>query len=64
MSTFEHRVCPATGLRIHRSAENLIKANAVTAIVFLAVGGLFGLMVALTRCPRYICSRPICSILC
>jgi cytochrome c oxidase subunit 1 len=51
MATFEHRVCPATGLRIHKSAENLIKANAVTAIVFLAVGGLFGLMVALTRWP-------------
>jgi len=52
MATFDHRVCPATGLRIHRSAENLIKANAVTAIVFLAVGGLFGLMVGLTRWPR------------
>ncbi|GMQ87653.1 MAG: b(o/a)3-type cytochrome-c oxidase subunit 1 [Gammaproteobacteria bacterium] len=51
MSDFNHRVCPATGLRIHKSAENLIKANAVTAIVFLAVGGLFGLMVALTRWP-------------
>jgi cytochrome c oxidase subunit 1 len=51
MSTFKHRVCPATGLRIHHSAENLIKANAVTAIIFLAVGGFFGLMVALTRWP-------------
>ena len=51
MSDFNHRVCPATGLRIHKSAENLIKANAVTAIVFLAVGGFFGLLVALTRWP-------------
>jgi len=51
MSNFTHRVCPATGLRIHRAAENLIKANAVTAIVFLAVGGFFGLLVALTRWP-------------
>jgi cytochrome c oxidase subunit 1 len=51
MSDFDHRVCPATGLRIHKSAENLIKANAVTAIVFLAVGGFFGLLVALTRWP-------------
>ncbi|MGD2055836.1 MAG: cbb3-type cytochrome c oxidase subunit I [Gammaproteobacteria bacterium] len=51
MSNFTHRVCPATGLRIHSAAENLIKANAVTAIVFLAVGGLFGLLVALTRWP-------------
>src|SRR5210317_736482 len=51
MSIFAHRVCPATGLRIHKSAENLIKANAVVAVVFLAVGGLFGLLVALTRWP-------------
>jgi len=51
MSDFNHRVCPATGLRICKSAENLIKANAVVAIVFLAVGGFFGLMVALTRWP-------------
>jgi cytochrome c oxidase subunit 1 len=51
MSDFIHRVCPATGLRIHKSAENLIKANAFVAIVFLAVGGLFGLLVALTRWP-------------
>ena len=45
------RVCPTTGLKIHLRAENLIKANAVAAVVFLAVGGLFGLMVALTRWP-------------
>ena len=51
MSDFNHRVCPATGLRIHKSAENLIKANAFVSIVFLAVGGLFGLLVALTRWP-------------
>ena len=45
------RVCPSTGLKIHRPAENLIKINAVVAVVFLAVGGLFGLMMALTRWP-------------
>ena len=45
------RICPSTGLKIHKPAENLIKANAVAAVVFLAVGGLFGLMVALTRWP-------------
>ncbi|NIM27495.1 MAG: cytochrome C oxidase subunit I [Gammaproteobacteria bacterium] len=45
------RTCPSTGLKIHRPAENLIKANAVAAVVFLTVGGLFGLMVALTRWP-------------
>ncbi len=47
----EFRTCSVTGLRIHLPAEKLIKINAVTAVVFLAVGGLFGLMVALTRWP-------------
>jgi cytochrome c oxidase subunit 1 len=45
------RTCPTTGLKVHRSAENLIKANAVAAVLFLALGGIFGLMVALTRWP-------------
>ncbi len=45
------RTCPATGLRVDLAAERLIKANAVMAVVFLAVGGLFGLLVALTRWP-------------
>jgi cytochrome c oxidase subunit I len=45
------RTCPTTGLKVDLSAERLIKANAVTAIVFLAVGGFFGLLVALTRWP-------------
>ncbi|HSD69802.1 MAG TPA: cbb3-type cytochrome c oxidase subunit I [Woeseiaceae bacterium] len=47
----QFRSCPTTGLRVERSAENLIKANAVAAVVFLAVGGFFGLLVALTRWP-------------
>lgn len=45
----QYRICQSTGLRVYKSAENLIKANAVVAVVFLAIGGLFGLMVALTR---------------
>ncbi len=45
----EFRICPTTGLKVHSAAEKLIKANAVVAVVFLAIGGLFGLMVALTR---------------
>ena len=45
----QYRICQTTGLRVYKSAENLIKANAVVAVVFLAVGGFFGLMVALTR---------------
>jgi cytochrome c oxidase subunit 1 len=46
------RVCPTTGLRVYSSAETLIKANAVVAVLFLAIGGLFGLGVALTRWPE------------
>lgn len=47
----DFRTCPTTGFRVHVVAERLIKANAVAAVVFLAIGGLFGLMVALTRWP-------------
>jgi cytochrome c oxidase subunit I len=47
----QFRTCPTTGLRIDLNAENLIKANAVTAVIFLTVGGFFGLLVALTRWP-------------
>lgn len=43
------RTCPDTGLKFHGPAENLIKANAVAAVVFLLVGGTFGLLVGLTR---------------
>ncbi len=45
------RTCPVTGLKIDLRAETLIKANAVAAVVFLAIGGFFGLLVALTRWP-------------
>jgi len=48
-SATEFRICPTTGLKVHSAAESLIKANAVVAVVFLAIGGLFGLTVALTR---------------
>src|SRR3989304_4678167 len=50
-NTAAFRVCPETGLKVCHHAETLIKANAVVAVVFLAVGGLFGLLVALTRWP-------------
>lgn len=50
MATAEtYRICPVTGRRIYSSAEKLIKANAFVAVVFLAIGGLFGLAIALTR---------------
>ncbi|MEI6986076.1 MAG: cbb3-type cytochrome c oxidase subunit I [Rhodospirillaceae bacterium] len=48
---YAFRFCPITGLKIFANAEALIKANAVVAILFLAIGGLFGLLVALTRWP-------------
>src|SRR5215475_2782920 len=47
----EFRTCQYTGLRVDVAAQSLIKANAVAAVVFLLVGGLMGLMVALTRWP-------------
>ena len=49
MTNFNFRTCPETGLKVHGPAEALIKANAVVAVVFLLIGGLFGLLVALTR---------------
>lgn len=43
------RTCPETGFRVHSQAEALIRANAVAGVIFLAIGGAFGLSVALTR---------------
>lgn len=45
------RTCPDTGLKFYQSAETLIKANAVAAVVFLLIGGLYGMLVGLTRWP-------------
>lgn len=47
----EFRTCVVTGLRVHRSAERLIQVNLATAVVCLALGGLTGVLVALTRWP-------------
>ena len=47
----EFRTCQFTGLRVDVAAQSLIKANAVAAVVFLLIGGVMGLMVALTRWP-------------
>ena len=47
----DFRTCPYTGLKVDAAAQALIKAHAVAAVVFLAIGGLMGLMVALTRWP-------------
>ena len=45
------RTDPLTGLRIDLTAQTLVKANAVLAVVFLLVGGAAGLLVAFTRLP-------------
>ena len=47
MSQF--RVCPDSGFYFNRSAESLMKANAVAAAVFLLIAGILGLGVVLTR---------------
>jgi cytochrome c oxidase subunit 1 len=43
------RTDPRTGLQYHKSAELLIKANAVAAVVALLVGGVIALLITLTR---------------
>lgn len=46
---FLARTCNVTGLVVDRAAERLVMANAVTAVVFLAVGGILALLIGLTR---------------
>lgn len=48
----QFRICPDTGFKIDLAADKLIKWNAVTAVVFLLIGGIFGIAVALTRWPE------------
>jgi cytochrome c oxidase subunit 1 len=48
---FESRICQVTGLRVDLAAERLITVNAVTAVVFLLIGGIMALFVGLTRWP-------------
>ncbi|MFB6108426.1 MAG: cbb3-type cytochrome c oxidase subunit I [Haloplanus sp.] len=43
------RTCDVTGLRIHESAEDMVKLFGVTAIVMLAIGGITAFFVPLTR---------------
>lgn len=49
--TAKFRTCRFTGLKVDLAAQRLIMVNAVAAVVFLAVGGVMGLLVALTRWP-------------
>ncbi|MBR9988203.1 MAG: cbb3-type cytochrome c oxidase subunit I [Gemmatimonadetes bacterium] len=43
------RTCEVTGLKLHRPAERLIKANAVAATVALLIGGVSAILILLTR---------------
>ena len=43
------RTCPTTGLKVHKDADALIKANAVVATVALLIGGIAAILVLLTR---------------
>ncbi|MCP3958405.1 MAG: cytochrome c oxidase subunit I, partial [bacterium] len=43
------RRCPVTGLNVHRDAENLVKVNAVVAIVTFLIGVIAAALLALTR---------------
>lgn len=45
----DFRTCPMTGLKVDLAAEKLIQVNAVAAVVFLLIGGIFALLLALTR---------------
>ena len=49
--TRNFRTCPTTGLVYHEPAEKLIKWNAIAGVVFLLVGGVLALLIALTRWP-------------
>ena len=45
----DYRVCGVTTLKVDMHAERLIIANAVMAVVCLALGGIAALLIALTR---------------
>ena len=45
----QFRTCPDTGLYFHKSAESLMKVNAVAGVVALLLAGVLALGVVLTR---------------
>lgn len=49
VATAAMRRCEITGLSVDRTAERLIMLNAVTAVVYLTIGGILALLIALTR---------------
>ncbi len=51
MAKSEFRISSLTGLKIDSGSAALIKWNVIAALATLAVGGLFALLIALTRWP-------------
>ena len=51
MADTNFRVCSLSGLKIDRSSELLIRWNVIVGVLLLALGGLMGLLVGLTRWP-------------
>src|SRR5574337_2025766 len=51
MAKSEFRISSLTGLKIESGSAALIKWNVIAALATLAVGGLFALLIALTRWP-------------
>ena len=45
------RYCTVTGLRVYAGAQALTLANAVAAVLGLALGGVFGMLLGFTRAP-------------
>src|SRR5262245_4859002 len=45
------RTCSVTGLRVYAGAQALTVTFAVTAVLALAMGGVFGILLGLTRAP-------------
>jgi cytochrome c oxidase subunit I len=48
-SNTDFRTCPVTTYKVDLASEKLIKYNAVAAVVCLLLGGVFALLIALTR---------------
>ncbi len=51
MADTNFRVCSLSGLKIDRNSELLIRWNVIVGVLLLALGGLMGLLVGLTRWP-------------
>ncbi len=51
MTTTTYRTSPRSGLQFESQAEKLMIVNAVTAVVFLLIGGILAIGVVLTRWP-------------